>query len=134
MSLQYQRVEKAILMQYGANPEYLWKVFPQYAMFRHHDNKKWFGLLMNIAPEKLLKKSSPYKLELPEKAKCKKEIYVLDVKLAQSEIHSIYQTAGIFPGYPRSAGNWVSMILEDIISDESVMEFVKESYNITNTK
>lgn len=134
MTLQYQRIERLILKQYGVNPEYLWRVFPQYAIFRHHDNRKWFGLLMNIAPEKLLKVSLSYQSKFDKEIIDKKEIYVLDVKLAPADIPAIYNTDGIYPGYPRSAGNWVSIILEDIIPDESIMELVKESYNITTIK
>lgn len=36
--------------KYKADPEYLWRRFPDYAIFRHMDNKKWFGLVMTNAP------------------------------------------------------------------------------------
>lgn len=39
--------------KYKAVPEYLWMRFPDYAVFRHSDNGKWFGIVMNVSGEKL---------------------------------------------------------------------------------
>ena len=39
--------------KYKADPEYLWRRFPNYAIFRHSDNQKWFGLIMNVRRETL---------------------------------------------------------------------------------
>ena len=35
--------------KYKATPEYLWRRYPDYAIFRHADNQKWFGLIMDRA-------------------------------------------------------------------------------------
>ena len=42
-----------IQKKYKAKPEYLWEKFPEYAIFRHADNQKWFGLVMNISHDKI---------------------------------------------------------------------------------
>ncbi len=34
--------------KYKAEPEYLWRSYPDYAVFRHADNRKWFGIVMNV--------------------------------------------------------------------------------------
>ena len=34
--------------KYKADPEYLWRRYPDYAIFRHADNQKWFGLVMDL--------------------------------------------------------------------------------------
>ena len=39
--------------KYNAAPEYLWMRLPEYAVFRHADNGKWFGIIMNVSGEKL---------------------------------------------------------------------------------
>ena len=46
-------VFKYIEKKYKAKPEYLWRRFPNYAIFRHSDNKKWFSLIMDVEKEKL---------------------------------------------------------------------------------
>ena len=35
------------------DPEYLWRRFPDYTVFRHSDNEKWFGLVMGIKKRSL---------------------------------------------------------------------------------
>lgn len=39
---------KYIKKKYGASPEYPWKRYPDYAVFRHDDNSKWFALVMDV--------------------------------------------------------------------------------------
>ena len=46
-------VEIFIKRKYRAEPEYLWMRFPNYAVFRHSDNRKWFGPIMDLPFEKL---------------------------------------------------------------------------------
>lgn len=38
---------------YEKKPQYLWDKFPEYAVFRHKDEGKWFGLVMNVPPWKV---------------------------------------------------------------------------------
>ena len=38
---------------YGAEPEYLWRRYPAYAVLRHKDNSKWFALVMDVPATKL---------------------------------------------------------------------------------
>ena len=39
--------------KYKTAPEFLWQRFPNYAVFRHEDNRKWFGLIMDVPRSKL---------------------------------------------------------------------------------
>ena len=39
--------------RYGVVPEYLWRDAPDYAVFRHAENRKWFAVLMNPPGRKL---------------------------------------------------------------------------------
>ena len=48
-----EKIFEYIRNQYGADPEYLWEKFPDYAIFRHADNKKWFALVASIGRDKL---------------------------------------------------------------------------------
>ena len=42
-----------IIKKYGTSPEYLWKRYPDYAVFRHEDNSKWFALTAGVSGSKL---------------------------------------------------------------------------------
>ena len=39
--------------RYGVAAEYPWRRYPQYAVFRHAGNRKWFAVLMNPPGRKL---------------------------------------------------------------------------------
>lgn len=39
--------------KYGTLPDYPWKRFPNYAVLRHGFKGKWYGLVMDVPPEKL---------------------------------------------------------------------------------
>ena len=41
------------LREYGAAPEYLWARYPDYAVLRRSDSKKWFAVIMDIPFEKV---------------------------------------------------------------------------------
>ena len=38
---------------YGTEPEYLWKSAPDYAVLRHVENSKWYGIVMYVGYTKL---------------------------------------------------------------------------------
>lgn len=38
---------------FKSEPEYLWSKLPSYAVLRHHDGNKWFGIVMNVPGTKL---------------------------------------------------------------------------------
>ena len=39
--------------KYKTEPEYLWRRFPRYAVLRHDDNRKWYGLIMDVPRKNL---------------------------------------------------------------------------------
>ena len=46
-------IAKYIKDKYKASPEYLWKRYPDYAVFRHEDNRKWFAIIMDVDADNL---------------------------------------------------------------------------------
>ena len=39
--------------QYGTTPDYPWASLPLYFVLRRADNKKWYGVVMNVAKNRL---------------------------------------------------------------------------------
>ena len=86
--------------KYNCEVEYLWERFPTYAVFRHKDNKKWYGLVMNIPRSRLGLSGEDY-------------VDVLNVKLDDPLLRDLLiQQDGYFPGYHISRGNWISILLD----------------------
>ncbi len=83
---QSNRITKAIKEKYGNSPKFEWEKFPGYATFRNKDNKKWYGIIMNIDKSKLIENSSG-------------EIEIIDIKLEPNEIEYLLKQDGFYPAY-----------------------------------
>ena len=115
---QSNRIAKAIKEKYGDDPEFEWEKFPGYATFRNKNSKKWYGIIMNVDKNKLDKKSNG-------------EIEIIDIKLNSSKINKLLKLDGFYPAYHMNKKSWISIILNDTISDEDIMNLIEESYSYT---
>ena len=119
---QKQQLIDYVKKTYKAAPEYLWRRFPNYAVFRHADNGKWFGLIMNVTRDKLGLDGT----ELVD---------ILNVKLPDPFlVDTLIHQPGYIRGYHISRGNWVSILLDGKISFEEICGWIGESYMTTASK
>lgn len=108
--------------KYKAEPEHLWMRFPDYAIFRHKDNKKWFGLVMAIPRRKLGMDGDDI-------------VDILNVKLSDPLLVDILiQQPGYFRGYHISRGNWVSILLDGSVPFDDICRWLEESYLTTASR
>ena len=83
-------VLRYVKRKYSCEAEYLWAGFPAYAVVRHDDNQKWFGLIMNVPRKKLGLEGNEI-------------VDILDVKLGDTLLCDLFlqQAAGrLFPRLP----------------------------------
>lgn len=117
---QTNRITKLILEKYAAEPEFLWDTAPNYGVFRNPRSEKWFGIIMNIDKSKVVAKESG-------------EIEILNLKL-DSLIGKTLKKKGIYPSYHMSKKSWVSIILDDTLSDKEIMDFIAISFESSGVK
>jgi len=103
---------------YSTNGENLFARYPSFLVFRHHGNKKWFAVIMDI-PRKNLK--------LPGEG----EISVVNLKCDTRLIGSFREEPGIYPGWHRNKAHWLSVALEAGVEDEKIKFLVDMSYELT---
>lgn len=117
-----ERLFDYVKKKYRAVPEYLWKKFPDYAIFRHTDNEKWFGLVMDIKKGKLGLDGDDI-------------VDILNVKLSDPLlVDMLIQQPGYFRGYHISRGNWVSILLDGSVPFDDICRWLEESYLITASR
>lgn len=117
---QTNRITRLINEKYKVVPEFLWDKFPGYGVFRNTRSNKWFGIIMNIDRSKIISDKSG-------------EIEILNVKL-DDNIQNCLGVEGIYPSYHLSKKSWISIILDDTLSDKEIMDLIDISYNISNVK
>lgn len=115
---QANRISKKIIEIYHDEPEFAWTKFPGYGIFKNPSNEKWYGLIMNIDKSKLDKKSS-------------KEVEVINVKLDSNKIEELLKKKGFYPSYHMNKKNWITIVLDDTLKDEEIMEYVRISHKYT---
>lgn len=113
--LQRERIIKYMYDTYGTKPEHLWAKTPDASVFRNADSKKWYALIMNISKNKL-------GLDSEEK------VDVLNVKCSPIIIGSLLSKKGFFPAYHMNKNTWISIILDDSVSDENILPLLELSY------
>lgn len=124
---QANRLAELIKTRLHTNPEFIFKRAPDYAVFRNASSNKWYGLLMYIQESRLLSKnglsrSSQYH---------SKNIDILDLKIKPEQHQALLHQPGIYPGYHLSNTHWITVVLDDTISDQEIFKLVQASYQLT---
>ena len=116
---QTKRIMTQVQEKYGNQLEYLWEKSPDTAVLRHEGNKKWYAVLMKISWDKL------------EKGR---EDLVEAVNLKNNQVADLLSQKGIYPAFHMNKRYWISVALDDTLSDEEVLEFIERSWNLTTKK
>lgn len=103
---------------YDVDSEFPWKKTPNYAVFRHKDNQKWFAILMSIPK---------IKLGYPEK----KEIEILNVKVNPNQIKNCLDQDGFYPAYHMNKKYWLTITLDKTLEDSTIESLIDTSYKLT---
>lgn len=116
---QTKRIMALVQEKYGNQLEYLWEKSPDTAVLRHEGNQKWYAVLMKISWDKL------------EKGR---EGLVEAVNLKQDQVSDLLVKKGIYPAFHMNKRYWISVPLDDSLSDEEVLELIEKSWNLTLKK
>lgn len=105
--------------KYKAEPEYLWRSYPDYAVFRHAENRKWFGIVMNVA-ESVLNLDGGGRAD------------ILNVKVDDPVLLDLLlRQPGYFPGWHMNRRNWISILLDGTVAFEEICGMIDESFLAT---
>ena len=116
---QTKRIMAVVQEKYGNQLEYLWEKSPDTAVLRHEGNQKWYAVLMRISWDKL------------EKGR---EGLVEAVNLKHDQVSDLLVKKGIYPAFHMNKRYWISVPLDDSLSDEEVLELIEKSWNLTLKK
>lgn len=116
---QTKRIMVLVQEKYGNQLEYLWEKSPDTAVLRHEDNQKWYAILMRIPWDRLDKG---------------REGLVEAVNLKHDQVADLLSQNGIYPAFHMNKRYWISLPLDDTLSDERVLELFERSWFLTSKK
>ena len=116
---QTKRIMSHVQEKYENQLEYLWEKSPDTAVLRHEDNQKWYAVLMKISWEKLDKTQ---------------EGLVEVVNLKHDLVSDLLAERGIYSGFHMNKRYWISIPLDDTLTDQKVLELFERSWFLTSKK
>lgn len=118
-SSQANKIANLIIKKYQNTPEFLWDKYPCYGIFRNSISKKWYAIIMNVQKNRI---DDKYK---------KEDIEIINVKLDKEEIDKLLSKKGFYKAYHMNKKSWITIILDDTLSDEEIMSYVIKSYGFS---
>ena len=121
---QSSRLQDYVAKTYGGRLEYLWENSSKNSnlhagVFRHQDTKKWYGIFMTIDWSKF------------ENGKTG-QIEVLNVK--NNQVADLLKKAGIYPEFHMNKKYWLSLPLDDTLTDTELFSLLDKSFELTQKK
>lgn len=119
ISNQANRVTELIKEKYNEYPDFPFKDphIKNYGVFRYQGNKKWYGLIMNVNKSVF---GDNY---------LNQYVDVINVRIDEDKRDDIIDNKSIYPSYHMNKKKWVSILLDESLSDEIVMSYIDYSRN-----
>ena len=105
--------------KYSTNPEYLWEKFPNNAVFRRKDNKKWYAVILTVRKDKLGFNET-------------EEVEVIDLRC--DNVENIVDNKNFFPGYHMNKKHWITIILDGTVDLNVIKNMVDKSFELAKKK
>ena len=114
---QAQMLREFVRVTYADELEFLWTQFPDNAVWRRKDNRKWYGAILTVEGRKLGLESE----RIEE---------IVDLRMDPKEAEEILSRANYYPGWHMNRKSWYTLILDGSISDGELKERLRESYRL----
>ena len=120
-SKQAKEVIKYVKEKYNDDLEYLWKKFPNNAVWRNKDNNKWYGVLLVLSESKLGIDSDDI-------------IDIIDLKYQKDNIKEIIDNKKVFEGYHMNKDNWITIKLDGSVDIKEIYTLIDNSFGLSLEK
>jgi len=95
-----------------------WEDTPEYFVFRHSDNRKWFALFMTVNAKVL---------HLDQTG----SIHILNLKADPDLIEELTHQPYFLPAYHMNKQNWITIILDSAAPRPQIENLIAQSFTLT---
>lgn len=103
--------------KFGDEAEYLWERFPDNAVLRRSDTKKWYAVILTV----------PYRKFGIER---EGTVEVIDMRMEPDELERTVDDKTCFRGWHMNKKHWVTMLLDGSAPLDEIIRRLNESYNL----
>lgn len=107
--------------KYGDELEFLWKKFPDNAVWRRKDNEKWYGALLTVTKKKLGIKSND-------------TVEIIDLRIKPELMEHLLDNVKYFPGWHMNKKSWYTIILDGSVPTKEIYQRIDDSYMLALKK
>lgn len=111
------KIIKYIKEKYENDFEYLWQKFPNNAIARRKDNKKWYVALLTVEQNKIGLTGSDM-------------IEIIDLRMLPEKIKELVDGEKYFPGYHMNKKHWITLCLNGSVDLCEIYNLIDESYSL----
>lgn len=112
------RIFSYIEEKFGAQGERIFDKHPEFAVFRHAKNRKWFAVFMRVDGGKLGLKNA-------------QALEILNLKCKPDLAEILRDGEQILPAYHMNKKYWISVNLSSDVEKEKVFDLIEESFILT---
>ncbi|WP_169777995.1 MmcQ/YjbR family DNA-binding protein [Campylobacter curvus] len=116
-----EEISSYISDKFGVKAQRVFDKYPEFAVFRHTKNLKWFALLMNVEVKKLGFDASG-------------ELEILNVKCSPDLAMLLRDNERILQAYHMNKKHWISVNLSSGIDKKQVFDLIDTSFELTSDK
>lgn len=116
-----QGLKKYIAENYHVSADCPWCQYPNYEVFRHGGNRKWFAVIMDVPKNKVGLRGE-------------ERIEVVNLKCDPILVGALLAEKGFFPAYHMSKDSWITAALDGTVPDEKLEMLLDMSYRATAPK
>ena len=117
--MERQQVFDFVKRSYGTEPDYPWADWN--AVLRHRENRKWYGVILEVGRQKL---------GLPGSG----EVDVLNVKCDPRLVGALRTQEGFHEAYHMNKEKWISIRLDGSVSESEIRSLLAMSYDLTESR
>ena len=128
-----EELDEFILGNFGGvvrdNP---WEKEPNFTVFRHGDNRKWFALRFYAGREQFLRLKPDDSVVLGYGER--EMVDMINVKIDPEMVEDVVGMPGFLPAFHMSRKHWITIVLDSGVDAGKMKSLIEMSYELTAKK
>lgn len=114
-----EKIYEYVKNKYLTEIDFPFESAPFHAVLRHKNNKKWYGIIMEVKKSVLGDQDSSL-------------VDILNVKCYPEIIGDLRKSEGFYLAYHMNKEHWITILLDDCVDFEEIKQYIDISYQLTN--